>query len=106
MDSSERDLTMSWELEHTKRRGFNRRAGSPVAVIGFVLGLLAMSNGVFLYYWLFAPVAPLAVTVVFAITSVFAGKYSERVAQVADGALAATVFAVVFALVGVVALAN
>jgi CHASE2 domain-containing sensor protein len=97
---------MSWELDHLKRRGFSRRAGSPIVIIGFVLGLLAMSTGVFIYYWLLAPVAPLAVTVVFAIASLFAGKYSKQVAHVADGALAAAVFAAVFALVGVVALAN
>lgn len=97
---------MSWELEHLQQRRWNRSAGSPIAVIGFVLGLLAMSTSAFLYYWLLAPVATLAVTAVFAIASLFAGKYSERVAHVADGALAATVFAVVFAMAGVVALAT
>jgi hypothetical protein len=97
---------MSWELEHLQRRGWNHRAGSPIALIGFVLGLLAMSTGVFVYYWLFAPVVTLAVTAVFAIASIVARKHSERLAHVADGALAATVFAVIFAVVGAIALAN
>jgi hypothetical protein len=97
---------MSWELEHLQRRGWNRRAGSPVALIGFVVGLLAMSTSVLLYYWLFAPVATLAVTAVFALASVVARRHSERLAHVADGALAATVFAIVFAVVGAIAVAN
>jgi integral membrane sensor domain MASE1 len=100
---------MSWELEHLERRGWNRRAGSPVALVGFILGLMAMSTSVFLYYWLLAPVATLAVTAVFAIASVFARKHrkhSERFAHLVDGALAATAFAVIFAIVGAIALAN
>ena len=97
---------MSWEEELTKRPGFNRRNGSPIALIGFVLGLLAMSTGVFVYYWLLAPLAPFALTAVFAIASLFAGRYSARAAHLADGALAATVFALTFALVGSVALAT
>ena len=68
-------MTVSWEEELTKRQGFNRRAGSPVALIGFTLGLLAMSTGAFLYYWLFAAIAPIALTAVFAIASLFAGKH-------------------------------
>lgn len=99
-------MTVSWEEELTKRQGFNRRAGSPVALIGFTLGLLAMSTGAFLYYWLFAAIAPIALTAVFAIASLFAGKHSGRIAHLADGALAATVFALVFAVVGVIGLAN
>lgn len=100
---------MSWELEHLERRGWNRRAGSPVALIGFAFGLTAMSTSVFLYYWLMAPVATLAVTAVFAIASALARKqrkHAEYLAHLADGALAATAFAVVFAIVGAIALAN
>ena len=97
---------MNWELEHLERRGLSRRTGSPFAIIGFVLGLMAMSTGAVIYYWLLAPIAPLALAVLLAIGSLFAGKFSARVIQAADGALAATVFAVVFALVGLVALAN
>jgi hypothetical protein len=97
---------MSWELEHLQRRGWNHRAGSPVALIGFILGLLAMSTSGFLYFWLFAPVATLAVAAVFAIASIVARRHSERLAHVADGAMAATVFAVAWAIVGTIALAN
>lgn len=99
-------MTVSWEEELTKRQGFNRRAGSPVALIGFTLGLLAMSTGAFLYFWLLAAIAPFTLTAVFAIASLFAGKYSERIAQLADGALAATVFGLVFGVVGAIAIAN
>jgi hypothetical protein len=97
---------MSWELEHLKRRGWNHRAGSPVAIFGFVLGLLAMSTTVGLYFWLLAWIAPLVLVVLFVIASLFASKYSERLRYLADGSLAATLFGVVFAVVGAIALAN
>jgi hypothetical protein len=86
---------MSWELEHLKRRGWNHPSGSAVALIGFVLGLLVMSTTVVLYFWLLAWIAPLV-----------AGKYSQRLTTLADGALAATVFGIVFAIVGAIALAS
>jgi hypothetical protein len=104
--SSECDLEVSWELKHLERRGWNHRRGSPIALMGFALGLLAMSTSVFLYFWLLAWIAPLTLVVLFVIASLFKGKYSERLAQLADGALAATAFAVVFAVVGAIALAN
>ncbi len=97
---------MSWELEHLKRRGWNHRAGSPVAVIGFVLGLMAMSTSVFIYFWLLAWIAPLLLVAFFVIASVFARKYSERLAHLADGALAAAAFGVIFAVVGAIGLAT
>jgi hypothetical protein len=97
---------MSWELEHLKRRGWNHRAGSPFALFGFVLGLLAMSTTVGVYLWLLAWIAPLVLAVLFVITSLFARKYSERLTFLADGALSATLFGVVFAVVGAIALAN
>jgi hypothetical protein len=70
------------------------------------LGLLTISNGFALFYWIFAPVAPLLLAGILAIASLFAGKYSERVAHVADGALAAAVFATTFAVAGFIVLAN
>lgn len=48
---------------------------------------MAMSTGAVVYYWLFAPIAPLALAVLLAIGSLFAGKFSARVIQAADGAL-------------------
>lgn len=97
---------MSWELESAKRPGFNRRAGSPFALIGFALGLLSISNGFFLFYWIFAPAAPLLLAGILAIGSLFAGKHAERVAHMADGAVAAAVFATTFAVAGFIVLAN
>jgi hypothetical protein len=97
---------MSWELEHLKRRGWNHRAGSPVALIGFALGLVAISTGPFLYFWLLAWIAPLILMALFVIVSLFAKKCSERLTQLADGALAAAAFGVIFAIAGAIALAN
>lgn len=97
---------MSWELEHLKRRGWNHRAGSPVALCGFILGLTAMSTSVFIYFWLLAWIAPLILVVLFVIGSLFARKYAEQLTYLADGALAATLFGIVFAVVGAIGLAN
>jgi hypothetical protein len=97
---------MSWEEELTKRPGLNRRNGSPLALIGFTIGLLAMSTSVFLYYWLLAWIAPLALVVLFALASLVAGRHSERVAYLADGALASAAFGVIFAVVGAIVVAN
>jgi hypothetical protein len=97
---------MSWELEHLKRRGWNHRAGSPVALVGFVLGLLAMSTTVGIYFWLLAWFAPLILVALFVIASLLVRKYSERLTYLADGALAATVFGLVFAVAGIIAVAN
>jgi CHASE2 domain-containing sensor protein len=97
---------MSWELEHLTRRGWNHRAGSPIALIGFVLGLMAMSTSVFIYFWLLAWIAPLILVVLFVVASLLARKYTERLTYLADGALAAVAFGVVFAVVGAIALAN
>jgi energy-coupling factor transporter transmembrane protein EcfT len=97
---------MSWELKHLERRGWNHRAGSPVALIGFVLCLMAMSTTVGLYLWLLAWIAPLILVAVFVIASLFVGKYSQRLQYLADGALAAVAFGIVFAIVGAIGLAN
>lgn len=60
-------------------------------LLGFALGLLAMSPGAVLYYWFFAPVAALvlagALTIVAAVRS--------RVWPVAEGAFAAALFGMV-----------
>jgi hypothetical protein len=74
-------------------------AGSPWSLVGFGLGLLALSPGSVLYYWFFAPVIPLVLA---GIIRLF-GR-SPRMRAVADGALAAAVFgvaAVIIFLAGV-----
>jgi len=42
-------MTKAWEFESTLEPGRPRPSNSPWALIGFLLGLLAMSPGVFLY---------------------------------------------------------
>ncbi|KQY09984.1 hypothetical protein ASD37_06425 [Mycobacterium sp. Root135] len=47
---------MSYEVDRAmSRRG--REPGTPLTLLGFGLGLLAMSPGAVLYYRIFAPVA-------------------------------------------------
>jgi hypothetical protein len=89
--SSEVDRAMS-------SRG--REPGTPWMLLGFGLGLLAMSPGAVLYYWFFAPVA--ALILAGALTLVAAVR--NRVWPVAEGAFAAALFgfvAVVVFAVGV-----
>ena len=59
-------------------------------LLGVVLGLLALSPGVVLYYWFFAPVVPLALAAVLRIVS----TAKTHVYPVAEGALAAALFGV------------
>ena len=84
------------ELVSPERSGY---AGSPWSLIGFGLGLLALSPGSVLYYWFFAPIVPLVLA---GIIRIF-GR-SPRLRAVAEGALAAAIFgvaAVIVFLVGV-----
>ena len=81
-------------------------APDPLSLIGFVLGLLAMSTTVGLYFWLLAWIAPLILVAIFVIASVFVGKYSQRLQYLADGALAAAALGVIFAIVGAIAVVN
>ena len=89
--SSEVDRAMS-------RRG--REPGNPWMLLGFGLGLLAMSPGAVLYYWIFAPVA--ALILAGALTLVSAVR--NRVWPVAEGAFAAALFGFVAVVVFAVAL--
>lgn len=80
------------------RRG--REPGNPWMLLGFGLGLLAMSPGAVLYYWIFAPVA--ALILAGALTLVSAVR--NRVWPVAEGAFAAALFGFVAVVVFAVAL--
>lgn len=97
---------MSWELESAKRPGFGRRAGSPWALLGSALGLVLLSNGFALYYWIFAWIAPLLLTALLVLVSLVVGRHSSKLVHAADGAVAAAVFAATFAVAGVVVLSN
>lgn len=97
---------MSWELESAKRPGFGRRAGSPWQLLGFVFGLLSLSNGFTLYYWIFAWIAPLLLATALVLMSLIAGRHSAKLVHAADGAVAAAVFAAAFGVVGLVVLSN
>ena len=77
------------------RRRTARDAGTPPAnawvLLGFALGLLAMSPGAVLYYWFFTPVAALLRAGALTLVSAVRG----RVWPVAEGAFAAALFGVV-----------
>jgi hypothetical protein len=62
---------------------------------GYLVGLLAMSPPLLLYYWIFAPLGPLLVAGV----CVLAGTALHRFHAMATGAAVATVFCVVTVLV-------
>lgn len=97
---------MSWELESAKRPGFGRRAGSPWQLLGFVLGLVSLSNGFTLYYWIFAWIAPLLLAALLVLISLGTGRHGAKLVHAADGAVAAAVFAATFGVVGLVLLSN
>jgi hypothetical protein len=84
--SSEVDRAMS-------RRG--REPGNPWMLLGFGLGLLAMSPGAVLYYWIFAPVAALILAGALTLVAAF----RNRVWPVAEGAFAAALFGIVAVIV-------
>ena len=81
-------------MTSTRRRAA-RDAGTPPAnawvLLGFALGLLAMSPGAVLYYWFFTPVAALLLAGALTLVSAF----RDRVWPVAEGAFAAALFGVV-----------
>jgi len=93
-------VTVSWELESVPRRGFNHQGGSPWVLLGFALGVATVSNGLALYYFVLAPLPPLLLAGVFATASALAGSHANKVANMAEGALAAALLAVVVAAVG------
>ncbi|MBB2993113.1 uncharacterized protein (DUF58 family) [Mycolicibacterium iranicum] len=95
----------SWVPERPARRRFGRRAGSPWTVLGFALGVLTISNAYALYYWLFAPLVPTLVAGALVLASVLTRRHSRRLVDMADGALAAALFAVAFAATAFLALA-
>jgi hypothetical protein len=75
--------------------GRPRPPGSPWMLGGLVLGLLALSPAVVLYYWFFAPLVPL-------VLAAFARILSTRkksLYPVAEGLVAAAVFGVVAVII-------
>ena len=70
--------------------GRPRPPGSPLMLLGFALGLLALSPGAVLYYWFFAPIVPVILAGVLRIVA----TWKMRVYPVAEGALAAALFGV------------
>ena len=64
-------------------------AGSPWSLVGFGLGLLALSPGSVLYYWFFAPLVPLVLAGAIRIF----GR-NPRTRAIAEGAFAAAIFGV------------
>ena len=74
--------------------GRPRYPGSPWSLVGFALGLLALSPGAVLYYWFFAPIVPLALSAVLRIV----GR-SPRMRAIAEGALSAALFGVAAVIV-------
>jgi len=69
-------------------------AGSPWSLVGFGLGLLALSPGSVLYYWFFAPLVPLVLA---GLIRIF-GR-NARMRAIAEGALAAAIFGVAAVIV-------
>jgi hypothetical protein len=64
-------------------------------LVGYLLGLLAMSPPLLLYYWIFAPLGPLLVAGV----CVLVGSAHHRFHAIATGAAVALVFCAVTVLV-------
>ncbi|MBJ7336211.1 hypothetical protein [Mycolicibacterium sp.] len=86
---------MSAEVERASIPRRQRIPGSPWMLLGFALGLLAMSPGAVLYYWFFTPVAALVVAGVLSLVA----SFRDRVWPVAEGAFAAALFGVVAVVV-------
>jgi hypothetical protein len=85
---------MSSEVDRAASR-HNREPGSPRMLLGFGLGLLAMSPGAVLYYWFFAPVAALVLAGALSLVAAF----RDRVWPVAEGMFAAALFGIVAVVV-------
>jgi hypothetical protein len=86
---------MSSEVQRALNSRRNREPGSPWMLVGFALGLLAMSPGAVLYYWFFAPVAALVLAGALTLVAAF----RNRVWPVAEGAFAAALFGIVAVVV-------
>jgi hypothetical protein len=71
-------------------------------VLGFVLGLLALSPAAVLYYWLFAPIVPLTLA---GMARIFSGRV-KLLYSVAEGLVAATLFGIAAVVVFFVGVAN
>lgn len=80
--------------------------GSPLMLVGFAVGVLSACSYIFLYYWLFAPLGPLLVGAVFAVVSPVSRTHRRRVLHLGEGALAASLFAVVFVIAAAIVLSN
>jgi hypothetical protein len=64
-------------------------------VLGFALGLLALSPDVVLYYWFFAPIVPLLLA---GLVRIFSGR-SKPLYPIAEGFVAAALFGVIAVIV-------
>ncbi|MEV3902147.1 hypothetical protein AB0K11_07445 [Mycobacterium sp. NPDC050551] len=94
---------MSYESEAAKRPSLDRSPGSPLMLVGFGLGVLAASSNIFLYFWLYAWLAPLMLAGLCSLLSLL--PRCRRLLEVAEGAFAAVVFAAVAVCVSFVGLA-
>jgi len=72
-------------------------------LVGFGLGVLAASSNIFLYFWLYAWLAPLMLAGLCSLLSLL--PRCRRLLEVAEGAFAAVVFAAVAVCVSFVGLA-
>lgn len=78
------------------------RAEPRLLFIGYVLGVAAMSPAPLVYFWLFAPAGALIAAGLFGVAAI----WSRGAADLALGALAATLFGVVTVVVFLVGTAN
>lgn len=78
-------------------RRLNQPAGSPLMLAGFSAGILSSCTYWFLYYWLFAPVAPIAIAAVLGLAAQ-SRRYRRPLKDLAHGALLAWLFSVVFVI--------
>ncbi|BBY66260.1 hypothetical protein MHEL_45030 [Mycolicibacterium helvum] len=88
---------MSWEPEHCRDPGVPRASSAPLAplLIGFVLGLVAMTATPYVYYWMVMPLLPLVLAGAFALLSVAL----TPLRYVAEGLFAAVLFGGVFVII-------
>jgi hypothetical protein len=89
---------MSWESEYALDPGVPPASSSPplaLLLVGFFLGLVAMTATPFVYYWIVMPVLPLVLGAV----CMSVGLAFTPLRHVAEGLFAATVFGFVFVIV-------
>ncbi|MBP1823219.1 hypothetical protein [Mycobacterium sp. OAE908] len=75
----------------------NQPCGSPLMLAGFSAGILSSCTYWFLYYWLFAPVGPIAIAAVLGLAAQ-SRRYRRPLKHLAHGALLAWLFSAVFVI--------